>query len=127
MSNETRLVEVFLASLPSPLNPAKLGPVVKRSSTAGDPSVVVEARAAAEDLSASVGLLDAGVLGAVNHARLEGPVVLGAAERKSRGRSGDGVDGGRVIDSGLDDEDGNVGVFGEAAGDDASGSATWKS
>lgn len=126
MAGYTNLVQVLLAGVPGPLLSTKLSPVVKGSSAARDPGVVVEARAATEDLAASVGLLNARVLGAVDHASLERPVILGASKGKSSGGSGDGVDGGRVVDSGLDDEDGNIGVFGKAAGDDASCGATWE-
>lgn len=118
------LVEVFLASLPSPLLTTKLSPIIKSSSRTRDPSVVVEARAATQDLSSGVGLLHASVLGTINHASLERPVVLGTSESEGSGGSGDGINGRRVVNAGLDDEDGHVGVLGQAASNNAASSAT---
>lgn len=122
----TNLVEVLLASLPSPLITTKLSPIVKSSSGTGDPSVVVEARAATENLSSGVGLLNTSVLGTINHASLERPIILGTSESEGSGGSGDGVNGRRVVNAGLDDEDGHVGVLGQAASNHAASGATFE-
>ena len=122
----TNLVKILLTRLPGPLLTTKLSPVVKSSSRTGDPSVVVEARAAAEDLSSGIGLLNASVLGTINHASLERPIILGTSESEGSGGSRDGVNGRRVVNAGLDDEDGHVGVLGQAASNDAASSATFE-
>lgn len=124
--SSTNLVKVLLASLPSPLLTTKLSPIVKSSSRTGNPSIVVEARATTENLSSGVGLLNASVLRTIDHTSLERPVILGTSKSEGSGGSGDGVDGSGVVNTGLDNEDGDVGVLGQAAGNDAASSATFE-
>jgi hypothetical protein len=66
-------------------------------------------------------------LRAVDHGRLVGPVVLAIAQLEGPRRRGDRVDVAGVADAGFDDQDLDVGVLGETAGDDAASGATWGS
>ena len=94
------LIKVLSGLLPVPAGTTEFFPIVKGRGAATDPSVVVQARAAAEDLATGVGLLNTSVVWAIDHGALVRPIVLGATKLKGTGRGGDGWDITRVAEEG---------------------------
>jgi hypothetical protein len=109
-------VKIFLTSIPVPSLSSEFDPVIIGPMTTPNPSVVVEARATAENLAARVRLLHSSVVGSVDECSFETPVVLTSTEFESAARSGDHVDLAGVGWAGFDDCHGNIGVLCETSG-----------
>ena len=92
--------------------------------TATNPSVVVEARATAENLAARVRLLDSSVVGSIDQGSFEAPVISTATEFKSSAGSGDHIDLASVRWAGFDDGHGDIGIFCETSSYDVAGRST---
>lgn len=119
------LAEVIDTAVPVPLRTTKLLPVVESRLRAGNPGEVVGARRSTKSLATGVGLLNSLVVIALDHCRLVCPVMLAAAQVEGLRGSGDLGNLVGVGDTSLDDQDADVGVFGEATSNSvASGAAT---
>lgn len=110
--------------IPGPFLATVFSPHVKGGLAAGNPGEVVERGATTEDLATGVGLLDTLVVVTLDHGGLVGPVVLGAAEVHGVGGRHDLVELLGVGNASLDDEDADIGVLGETAGNSVTGSAS---
>lgn len=117
------LAQVGDKRVPSPLLTTILSPHVKGRLASGDPSEVIKRRAATEDLATGVGLLDTLVVVTLDNGGLVGPVMLAATEVHGVGGGHDLLQLLGVGNTGLDDEDADIGVLSETTGNGVTGSA----
>lgn len=118
------LAEVVDTVIPVPLGATEFLPVVKGRLGTGNPSEVVGTGTSTKHLSTGVGLLNSLVVVALDHSRLVGPVMLATTEVEGLGRGGDLLELVRVGNTGLDDQDADLRVLSETAGNCVSSSTT---
>ena len=116
--------QIVNAAIPGPVRSSKLFPVIKCWLGARNPGIIVRAGAATEDLAASVGLLDTLVVVPLNHGSLVSPVMLATSEVEGVGRRENLRELVGVGGTGFDDQDVNLRVLREPAGDSITSSAT---
>ncbi|SKS32754.1 Uncharacterised protein [Mycobacteroides abscessus subsp. abscessus] len=112
------LAQVGKERLPGPFLAAVLSPPIVGRLATGDPAEVVAGRAAAEGPTTSAVLVGAPPDAAVNERGAVVPVILGVADVHGQPRGADQLNIPRITDAGFDNENFDIGVFGESTGDD---------
>ena len=118
------LSEVGQKRIPGPLLAAKFFPVIKGLLAARNPGEVVKGRASTKDLPSGIGLVNTLVIRTLDERGLVGPIIFAATDAHRLGRRGDFLDFGGVVDTSLDDQDTDFGIFSKAAGNSVASSAT---
>jgi hypothetical protein len=87
MSSVSYLSEVLLAVFPSPGASTEGGPIIKCCLAAGNPGVIVQARATTKNFAPSVRLFETSVFRTINEGGFVRPVILTIPKLESTCRS----------------------------------------